>query len=227
MKIIGHRGAAGTQTENTLASLQAAVAMGVYAIEFDVRKTKDNHLVLSHDKNLDRTAGVKSKISLLTLKKLQKIPLDSGATVPTLSEALKIIGSQRVVIELKETGCNELLLQTLSQFPRANASVASFILNELPALRKLAPHLPLYALERTNPFDIIYFAKRHHLNGVGINYWLLNPLTYTLCNRAGLDLFVYTVNRPFHALFLNKFYPNISICTDFPERFLKRRRKRS
>lgn len=227
MKIIGHRGAAGTESENTLQSLRSALDMGVYAIEFDVRKTKDDHLVLSHDNSLMRTAGVPDKVNSLTLEELQKIKLPNNSFIPTLSQALEVVGKKRIVIELKEEHSSSALLMVLAKFPTTHVSVASFNLNELAQLRKLAPYLEIYALERTNPFDIIYFAKRHRLNGVGFNYWLLNPLTYYLCQRVGLDIFVYTVNRPFHAKFLNTFYPHVSICSDYPERFLKQRKTRT
>lgn len=225
MKIIGHRGAAGTELENTLASLQMAIDMGVYAVELDVRKTQDNHLVVCHDSDLARIAKDKRKVNELTLKQIQRIPLLSGANVPTLAEALEVIGRKPVYIELKESGTSQLLLATIAQFPQARFRIASFKLKELATLRALAPKITLYGLERTKPIDIIHLAKQLHLDGVGLNYWLLNPLTYYLCKRAKLSIYVYTVNNPFQAAFLSKLYPNIAICTDYPARFVKKRRQ--
>lgn len=227
MKIIGHRGAAGTELENTLASLQLAIDLGVYAVELDVRRTKDNYLVVCHDTDLIRTAGDNRKVSSLTLAQLQKIPLFSAANVPTLSEALDVIGKKPVFIELKESGCVELLMSVIANFPKAKIRVISFKLNELAALRALAPAMILYGSERTKPFDIIHLAKELKLNGIVLNYWLLNPLTYTLCKRAGLPIIVYTVNNRFQAKFLSKLYPDIAICTDYPERFISPKRFRS
>lgn len=226
MKIIGHRGAAGTELENTLASLQTAIDIGVYAVEFDVRRTSDNRLVVCHDADLLRIANDKRKISELTLAEIQKIRLISGSNIPTLEEALALMGSKPVIIELKESGCTQMLLAVLAQFPSAKAHIASFKLNELAALRALAPNLKLYGLENTKPFDIIHFAKQLNLDGVGLNYWLLNPLTYWLCKRAKLSIYVYTVNHWFQAAFLSKLYPVIGICTDYPERFVSHRRNR-
>ncbi len=222
MKIIGHRGAAGSELENTLASFQAAVDMGVYAIEFDVRKTEDDQLVICHDADLSRVASDRRKIKKLKLKQVQEVPLLSGASVPTLAEALEVVGSLPVYIELKDSNCSKHLIAVLSLFPKAHVNIVSFNLNELTALRKLTHDYCLYALERTKPFDIIHMAKQLQLNGVGFNYWLLNPLTYFLCKRAGLKIFVYTVNRPFHAQFLSRLYPEIAICTDFPEPLITR-----
>lgn len=223
MKIIGHRGAAGSELENTLASLQQAVNLGVYAIEFDVRRTKDGHLVVCHDGSLQRIAHDKRKINQLTLKTLQKIPLLTSSHVPTLTEALEVIGNKRSVIELKDGGCAAQLIEVLKQFPNSDVTVVSFKLGELSTLRELSPTIKLYGLERTRPFDIIHLAKQLDLNGVGLNYWLLNPLTYWLCKRANLDIYVYTVDNPFLGRFISKFYPDVGLCTNYPERFLRRR----
>lgn len=226
MKIIGHRGAAGTELENTLASLQIAVDIGVYAVEFDVRLTKDNYLVVCHDADLLRIADDKRKVSELNLTELQKIPLISGSNIPTLEQALEVMGVKPVFIELKVSGSTKKLLEVIEKFPDAKIQIASFKLNELAALRALSPNLKLYGLERTKPFDIIHFAKELDLDGVGLNYWLLNPLTYWLCKRAKLSIYVYTVNHWFQAAFLSKLYPDIAICTDYPERFVSHRRNR-
>ena len=224
MKVIGHRGAAGSELENTLASLQIAIDLGVYAVEIDIRKTKDNHLVVCHDADLTRIAHDGRKISDLSLIQLQKIPLLTGANIPTLTEALEVIHTTPVFIELKESGCSQLLLNVLAKFPKARVQICSFNLNELAALRELSPDLTLYGSERTKPFDIIHLANRLNLNGIGLNYWLLNPLTYWLCKRSHLSMFVYTVNNRFVANFLGKLYPDVAICTDYPERFIKHRR---
>jgi glycerophosphoryl diester phosphodiesterase len=222
MKIIGHRGAAGHELENTLASLQHAVQLGVWAIEFDVRKTKDGKLVVFHDSDLKRVSEQNQHIDDLTLAELQKIPLLTGSHIPTLAEAMEVIGSKRAVIELKDAHCAEELVRILADFPKANVTVVSFKLGELSALREMQPGLRLYALERTKPFDIIHLAKRLGFNGVGFNFWLLNPLTYWLCNRSGLEMYVYTVDIPILARYISRFYPSVGICTNYPERFLKK-----
>ncbi len=225
MKIIGHRGAAGSELENTLASIEAAQKMGVYAIEFDIRKTKDDHLIICHDPDLRRVSGDSRRTETLTLQEIQKIPLLTGAHVPTLVEALEVLDSTRCLIEIKERGCVPLLLDVLKKFPRARVSIVSGKLDELAAFKSLSGrNYPLYGSEITKPFDIIHAAKRLGLDGVSLNYWLLNPVTYWLCKRAKLDILVWTVNQPFQARFLSTLYPDITIITDYPELFVKRRK---
>ena len=223
MKIIGHRGAAGHELENTLASLHHATTLPVWAIEFDVRKTKDGKLVVFHDPDLKRVADRTEHINELTLKQLESVPLITGSHIPTLAEALEVIGTKRAVIELKETGCAEELLNILSKFPRANIIVASFKLNELAEIRSQRPNVVLYGLENTRPFECVQLARHYHLNGIGMNYWLFNPLTYVMGRRAGLAMYVYTIDSPFLAKFVSKLYPGVIVCTNYPERFLRKK----
>jgi glycerophosphoryl diester phosphodiesterase len=225
MKIIGHRGAAGYELENTLASMQIALELGVAGIEFDIRKTRDGHLVVCHDADLLRVAGDAHKISDLTLRQLQKIPLHSGANVPTLNEALELVGNKPVYIEIKEVGSVDPLLGTLQKFPNANPTILSFMLDRLAATRAKDPKIKLYGSEKTRPLEVIHSAKNLKLNGVCLNYWLLNPLTYWLCKHYKLDLMVYTVNKRWLVWFLGKLYPNILICTDYPEQFVRKNRR--
>ena len=63
MKIIGHRGAAGLELENTLPSIRMAIELGVDGVEFDVRITADRQLVLCHDDNTSRMSNVDKKIA--------------------------------------------------------------------------------------------------------------------------------------------------------------------
>lgn len=223
MKIIGHRGAAGHELENSLASLHHATTLPVWAIEFDVRKTKDGKLVVFHDPDLKRVADRPEHINDLTLKQLESVPLITGSHIPTLAEALEVIGSKRAVIELKDGDSATELLTVLAKFPKANIIVASFKLSELAALRSDRPDLVLYALERTRPFESIQLARQYHLNGIGMNYWLFNPLTYIMASRAGLAMYVYTIDSPFLAKFVSKLYPGVVVCTNYPERFLRKK----
>ena len=49
---VGHRGARAYEPENTLCSFKKAVELGVDAVELDVRKTKDDEIVVIHDANV-------------------------------------------------------------------------------------------------------------------------------------------------------------------------------
>lgn len=218
-KVIGHRGAAGLGLENSLAAIKAALATDVAALEIDVRLTRDHRLVVCHDADLVTMANNTSKISQHSWEELKNLPLRDQSQLLLLEEVLKLAGKRQLVVEAKDLGSEHALLAAFKKFPKVNVAVASFKRPILLALRKLKPELPLYVLEHTNVREAIHFAHRQKLQGIGLNFWLLNPVAYQRARRANLAVYVYTVNNRFLAWFLQILYPNVAICTDHPERF--------
>jgi glycerophosphoryl diester phosphodiesterase len=222
--IIGHRGAAGLALENSLESFRTALEYGVESIEFDIRRTKDNKLVVLHDADTGRVATKNVKVSQKTLDELRHITLNNGERLPSLDEVLDILGNQPMCIEIKDNGCVGELLRTLDRHPKAKAhvSVVSFEHNELQHLRERRPEIPIYVLEHYSPFEIIHTARRLHAEGIGLNKTIINPIAYLLARRYGLKLYVYTVNSKLQAWFLHVLYPGVQICTNHPELFKQR-----
>lgn len=219
MKIIGHRGAAGITAENTIASILAAKKAGVDAIEFDVRLTKDNHLVLCHDATLERTHGISEKISNLSLKEITKFVSLSGHKIPTLKEALEACGETAVVIEAKGAKWAEALHKVIGDHPKKDKySVISFHHHELFAFGKYKSGVPLYVLEHRNSFDAINAARIYNFDGIDINFWTLNPLTYYLAKRHNLKTIVFTVNKTWIARMIKLLYPGVDITTNIPHK---------
>lgn len=95
----GHRGYCAKYPENTLVSFDAAIQLGVDAIEFDVWLSSDKVPVLSHDGNLRRTCGIDRHVRDMTLEEIKRAEpayterfgdtyVGKGITVPTLEELL-------------------------------------------------------------------------------------------------------------------------------------------
>jgi glycerophosphoryl diester phosphodiesterase len=111
-KIIGHKGAAGYAPENTLASLQVALDLGVDMIEIDVHMTKDEEVVVFHDEDISRTTNGTGKIHELTLAEVKELDAGSwfdakfaGEQVPTLREAINLVhGKADILIDIKSKG---------------------------------------------------------------------------------------------------------------------------
>lgn len=101
--VIAHRGDWRNFPENSLEAFSSAVDMGVDMIEMDVAKTKDNQLVIMHDKTIDRTTTGKGLVSDWTLDSLRKLYLKDGLgietryKIPTLEEALLICKRKALV----------------------------------------------------------------------------------------------------------------------------------
>ncbi len=112
VEIIAHRGAAGSRPENTLAAINKAAEDNADWIEIDVQETADNEVVVAHDSDFMKLAGVDLKIWDATMADLTEIdigswfdPSYSGERTPTLRQALKAVkGRGKVMIELKYYG---------------------------------------------------------------------------------------------------------------------------
>lgn len=214
MKIIGHRGAAGLALENTLESIKAGLKAGADVIEFDIRQTRDSKIVLSHDADLKRNFGVNLKIKDYSLRQL-RTPCPN---LPTLDEALKFLENKHIIIELKEYIKPELIFKITSRHPNINIKFASFDRRAIRAVKKYKPESYCYVLEHHSPFEIINHAIKMKANGIGLNYGLLNLLTYFLAKRKKLDIYIYTLNKPWIAKIIKLIYRGVDVCTDYPNK---------
>lgn len=93
--ISAHRGADDTHPENTVPAFREAARLGAQQVEFDVRATKDGHLVIMHDPTVNRTTTGKGRVSDLTFAQIRELdagikkdPKFAGTKVPTFEEAL-------------------------------------------------------------------------------------------------------------------------------------------
>lgn len=92
--VVSHRADWRNAPENSLQAIQNCIDMGVDMVEVDLKKTKDGHLILMHDRLINRTMNGKGEVKDFTLEELRKLRLKNGAgiktrhLVPTLEEAL-------------------------------------------------------------------------------------------------------------------------------------------
>ncbi len=113
----GHRGYCARYPENTLISYNAAIELGVDAVEFDVWLTSDKVPVLMHDGNCLRTCGVDRHLRDMTIDEVKMLDAcyaekfgdtfrGQGVGVPTLEEALELFSKKRpdlkLGVEIKE-----------------------------------------------------------------------------------------------------------------------------
>ena len=113
----GHRGFCAKYPENTLISFEAAIELGVDAIEFDVWLSKDKIPVIMHDGNAYRTAEVDKDLRDMTLSEIKELRpayrkkfgeqfVNENITVPTLEELLILCKEKnpnlKLGVEIKE-----------------------------------------------------------------------------------------------------------------------------
>jgi glycerophosphoryl diester phosphodiesterase len=134
---IGHRGAKAYTTENTLESFGKAIELGANAIEFDVRRSKDAQLIISHDDTLKKVFGKDVLINESPLSELKQL---TGNRIATLEEALRFISGkvEKIVVELKEAGYEkDVLALIVKEHLRERVIVVSFLEEALARVRDL------------------------------------------------------------------------------------------
>ncbi len=223
MKIIGHRGARGTQLENSLASIEQALTLDLDAIEFDIHRTKDDVLVVMHDATTKRTAGEDVRIADVTYAELQAIRLKNGQEIPTAEAVLRLAGKRLIYIDIKDSGTVSLLVQLLKKYPDPEIVVVSSLVDELLAIKKLRPQTPtyLYFYKKEHPIIrpiwMVRESRRAQAHGLAMDRLLINPLTYWLACRQKLEMYVYPISSLRMARFFLFLYPTMDIATSHPE----------
>lgn len=102
MLVLAHRGLVGPyRPENTLAAVGAAFAAGADGVEVDLRLTADGVLVLSHDADLRRLAGVSMPVASSSWPELRSAAARGGLRLCRLEEVLALAGGRRLVLEVK------------------------------------------------------------------------------------------------------------------------------
>ena len=114
--IIGHRGAAGSAPENTLAAFAKGLALGAEILESDIHATRDGVPVLIHDPDVGRTTQGTARVEELNLDQLRELDAGyrfstdegksfpergQGVRIPTLEEAFEAFPDAHFNLEIK------------------------------------------------------------------------------------------------------------------------------
>lgn len=222
--VIGHRGAMGHVMENTLASVQKAMDMGVDMIEIDVFKIKSGEIVVFHDEDLDRLTDGQGKIEDRTLSELKALTLEGGHKIPELREVLDLLDNRVALnIELKGSGTaipvNDLIERYIREkgwYPR-NFVISSFRWDELRTMRAENELVQIAVLTDKAPEDALAVARELKAMAINPHFSTLNQDNVAHIHGEGLRIFPWTVNEPSDIQKMKELGVD-GIITNFPER---------
>jgi len=226
MAAIGaHRGATATAAENSLAAFEAAIRLGVEFIEFDVRRTSDQTLIVLHD----ATIGGEPVAALTSEAIFQK----SGVRPPRLAEVLELAGGRiGLDVELKEGGYVAEVVDAVRRGSEPERIVYTSFLDTV--IRQVGSHEPAaktgLILGRSSPapylrtrLSEIFPAQRLRRCGATfavLHYQLAKLGALRRAHAAGVPTLVWTVNG---ASPLRRFLSNplvYGVITDQPQQAL-------
>lgn len=142
--LIAHRGIYDNikVPENSILSFKEAIKNN-YSIELDIRLTKDNKIIVFHDKNLQRMCNINKLVKNTNYSELKSYKLlNTNNYIPLFEDILKLInGRVPIIIELK-IDRNRFIL-------------------EREAIKLLDNYQGLYAIKSFNPLSILYFKIKY------------------------------------------------------------------
>lgn len=234
MRIIGHRGARGEAPENTLAGFQYIHALGIRAVEFDVRQLKDDELIIMHDDNFLRTTGIDQALYDLNSTELEaynqaNIWMDWDTQItPTLTQTLNIIHDfEHIEVEVKAVATKieaeklVLALQKQLQGFEQTAVITSFDLKIHQALEQQKSSFKRGLLIEEDIKELaIEQALQLGCCQIGWMNQLATDEMIQATQKAGLSMSVWTVNDIQRAKQLQKLGID-GLITDFPKMMLE------
>lgn len=192
MKIISHRGNGNVYKENTKEALLKAINTSyIDGIELDVRMTKDNIIIITHDVIINFASDGSGIVSRMDYKELLEYnfgTVNNPSKICTLEELLKSINNNKIIlIEIKSQVYDLVLI------------------DETYKIIKKYNYLNIYIIS-FNYEILVNFRKKYCKTGLLIGNYInidkfynnfdINVVTYNYRNRVGeKETFLWTINK--------------------------------
>ncbi|MDA8198084.1 MAG: glycerophosphodiester phosphodiesterase [Thermaerobacter sp.] len=196
MWVVAHRGGGDLFPENSLTAFKAVGRLGVDFIECDVHLSADGHLMVVHDRSLERTANIHANVDELTRDQLACLDVGDGAGVPALEEVLSATGVP-LRVELKSPATLQALVALLRQHPtwRDGMTPTSFDHRLMRELNHAVPGLVTGALLSGLPVHPGAVAREAGCRFMSLQHRLLDAAYIDLCHQEGILVNAWTPNR--------------------------------
>lgn len=224
-EISAHRGSSVDYPENSIPAYAAAIEQGADWIELDVHQTADNVVVISHDANIKRIAGIDKNLWEMTYAELEAYDVGSWFSdeysylrLPTLDEVLKLCkGKIKLNIEIKPTGHETDLEKNVIDIVKKNGfenncMLASLDIESLKRVKEIDSDIKtLYDMTvAAGNISEMTFIDGFSIEETFINYDIVEQI-----HRNNKKVFVWTVNEPSNIINVCK-YDIDNILTDDP-----------
>lgn len=212
MLIFGHRGTCVDVRPNTIEAFERAVGQGADGVELDVRRTRDDALIIYHD---DRSAPDAIPFVELDLSEIKT----TTPWVPTLDEAWTSLGPAALLnIEIKNIygqadydpahRVAKAVVRWLAGHDTGDrVLVSSFNTQTLDVVRTLGPEIRTGLLSMSWLDPMVAIRQARDGGHVSSNLALIRMLDGAdkIVEAAGdLAVLVWTVNDPAHAIALSE-----------------------
>jgi len=236
MLVFGHRGARAEAPENTVAGFRYARGIGLTAVEFDVRLTRDDRLVVIHDKTVDRTTDGTGAVADLTYRRIAgfdargpfpRWPQRCG--VPTLRETLEATADfDELAIEIKAdrpARLGRLIPKLVREIRRQHADerviLTSFDITALALAREVAPSLPRAYIGNWDSSAALTVARLLECQQADMQLSTASPALVAAARTSGMRVVGWPCNTESEFASLTAWGVD-AVTTDCPSTFLGR-----
>ncbi|MEK7059461.1 MAG: glycerophosphodiester phosphodiesterase [Patescibacteria group bacterium] len=222
MKIIGHRGARGLAPENTLASFQKALDHHVDMLEFDLRVSRDNVVVVHHNSYLSDPNGERHIIESHNYEQLLKHKKD----LATFAQVLETIGhSVPLYVEVKAGEPVAPIVKIIKSYLAKDWKPEYLLLGSksqktLLELHAALPSIQTIVIEPWSGIRASRRARQLSTKFIAMNQLWLWSGFIRMVSRSGYRLMAYPLNDPVKARRWAK-YGLYGVVTDYPDLFEK------
>jgi glycerophosphoryl diester phosphodiesterase len=210
-QLVAHRGASAFAPENTLGAVRLAKDMGAKWVEVDVKITVDDHTVIIHDDELDRTTNGTGWVANSTLEYVRSLSANptgfdgyDAEKVPTLRELLEIVLDLEIglQLELKPTAGDDVetaeiaIAELLEIWPSNNSNLylSSFSLRSLDVARRMAPNIPRAFAVVVPPRDPVKIMSDLDCQILHATSFVLSDDQLRVLDESGVEFAIATIN---------------------------------
>lgn len=220
----------GYAPENTFASFERAIQLGVDAIELDVHLTADGEAVVIHDADLGRTTDGEGLVGQTTLAELKRLdagirfaPEFAGQRIPTLAEVLTWARGRCVLdVEIKGgpwpyDGIEARVVELIRRYEMVDQTIViSFDHPTVARVKALAPEIATGTLWNCRPIDPVAVAQCAGADAIMPIWPFCDAETVAMAHAAGLSVNPWTANEPDVIRHLVGLGVD-SICSNYPD----------
>jgi glycerophosphoryl diester phosphodiesterase len=205
--VCAHRGLSGLVPENTMPAFASAAALGADEIEFDIRLTADNEMIVCHDGTVDRVSDGSGEVSSLTFKEIRN--LNAGeymgwkdVVFPTPEEIFKMFGGKIVMnIHVYSAGKNDYAIKQLQKLIHRYGIAGSVYFaaqeKEMKRCLEIAPEIERCMLECFDEKrDIVDIALEYKCKRVQHFYSVYTPAIVQKASENGLINNLFYEDKP-------------------------------
>lgn len=210
---IAHRGASFLAPENTVAAAKLAWELGADAVEVDIHLSKDNRIMVIHDKDTKRTCSGKKNLTVADSPSTLLRDLDAGIwkdakykgeKIPFLTEIIETVPEGKTLVVEIKCGSEVIppLVRKIEKSKKKEQIVfIAFDWKTMVEVKKTFPENKCYWLSgsKNGLHKKIVEAAENGLDGVNLHYSIIDEEVVKIAKENNLEVLVWTVDDPAEA----------------------------